>query len=92
MNWLSLIAGVVSLVNALVGYLQDKKKIDGALAEKLVMHLTQVNKEILDAQTIRDSVAKRTTDELRASSDGLWRDEAAGGDVLSDRKTDPPKS
>lgn len=74
MSWLGLIGGLVSLVNALITAFANQKLIDGALAESLSAHLQKANAEILDAQNIRDTVNKRTPDELHKSDDGFFRD------------------
>lgn len=74
MNWLSVIAALISITNAIVGYLRDQKVVDDALAVRLGLHLAKAKAEILDAQGIRDTVDRRTPEQLRDSADGLFRD------------------
>lgn len=74
MSVLGLVSGLVGIVSAIISYFADQKKIDGALAMRLNLHLEKVKAEILDAQSIRDTVAARPADELRKSDDGLFRD------------------
>lgn len=44
MSWLSLIGTILSLTNSLIGYLRERKLIDGAVAEELL----KVHKDTLD--------------------------------------------
>lgn len=74
MSVLGLISGLISIVNAIIGYYQQKKLIDDALAVRLSLNLTKAKAEILDAQGIRDTVDRRTPEQLRDSADGLFRD------------------
>ena len=74
MNWLALVAGLVSIVQGIISALASQKLVDGALATRLSLHLQKAKAEILDAQGIRDTVANRPVSSLREQPDGLFRD------------------
>ena len=74
MSYLGLIASLVSIVSAVIEYLKGRQLVDAALATRLSLHLQKANAEILDAQGIRDTVDRRTPEQLRNSADGLFRD------------------
>jgi hypothetical protein len=62
MNWLSLIGGILSLVNSLIGYLRERKLIEGAVAEVLLQNandsLDVIAKARTARQAVRDDLAK----------------------------------
>lgn len=74
MTWITLLSSVFSILSAVVNYLQDQKKIDGALAIAINAHLQAAMKEIKDAQDIRDAVARNPSSKLPDANDGFRRD------------------
>ena len=74
MSWISLVSSAFSILSAVISYLQDQQKIDGALAEALNVHLAAAMKEIKDAQDIRDAVARDPNSVLPGANDGFRRD------------------
>jgi hypothetical protein len=77
MTWLTLIAGVISAIVAVVNYLAGQRAIDTATAVALGQHLQGALDEIKMANDARDAVrdaAIRDPAGVRDKDDGFRRD------------------
>ena len=72
MTWLSAISAAISLVHALVGWLERSKQIDAALSAAILKGLRESDDAIKLAndarQAVRDSIA-RNPDSVRESDE-----------------------
>jgi hypothetical protein len=75
-TWLSAIAATISLVSAIVGWLERSKQIDAALSAAILKSLREADESIAKAEAARAAVRddiKRNPDKLH-DDDGFRRD------------------
>jgi hypothetical protein len=56
MNWLSIVGAILSLTNSLIGYLRERKLIEGAVAEVLLENAKDSLEVIDRANKAREAV------------------------------------
>ena len=76
MSWPAIIQTALGIITAVLGYLRERRLIDGALAQAVSSHLKGALDEIAKANAVRDSVrigAAVHPERLR-DDDGFRRD------------------
>jgi hypothetical protein len=71
MNWLSIIGTILSLTNSLIGYLRERKLIEGAVAEEML----KANNATLDAISRASKARQAVRDELNKHPERMRDDD-----------------
>lgn len=79
MSWLSAIGLLLKIADGLMAYARDKRLIDGAVAERMLVHTQGALDEIRAAQKVKTEVDARTSGpdasaKLRDDPANLYRD------------------
>jgi len=75
-TWLGVIQSLLGIIGTVMGYLRERKLIDGAIAEAVNLHLSRAIDEITKANAARDRIrsdAVRHPERLH-DDDGFRRD------------------